>query len=459
MCVGPGPRPGVPSRLPLFLDRRLKRISVTHYDIDRHKTTTVTPNVVHLNLSHNKITELEPFAIQAPSLRVLDFSYNLLTEVSSIALPTAGTLDRLYLTGNDIRVYAPLALSAAMSRCYVGGSVDESTLIADSGMVLEAPGCSLGIDAGVAPGQNTSRYIVCIETKCDQRVQLNPRADCPDSSLTSQEYKRSSRCDQILDCFNGADEADCTGEIALVGLESDNSFGICDAVSNYFEPEYNIRYGMATLTLTPPGRLAFGDVQYFYIPILQEGFQYRTERSTDFISAANFTASVGDQELVFDVDYTLSFLPGQILNCKLTYSVSSVTQTTTPMSEVTTRPAPAAADSGNDSGSAVAAAAGGAAAGLMCILLIVVLLLRRRTRGDKALERALEMEVRLGLRLAMPALPVSSFSRSPPLYSPIFPDGPESAGAGPWPLLPRLWPGAAAGGPAGALLQPENDLS
>jgi Leucine-rich repeat (LRR) protein len=40
--------------------------------------------------------------IAQPSLRVLDLSYNQISSISSLMLPTAGRLDQLYLTANPI---------------------------------------------------------------------------------------------------------------------------------------------------------------------------------------------------------------------------------------------------------------------------------------------------------------------------------------------------------------------
>lgn len=140
-CQSRQPPNNYPSRLPERLDPRLKVISATFYKLKRHKPTTFLPNIEHLNLSHNEITELTPLGLQQTTLRVLDLSENNITYINSVDLPTAGKLDELYLQGNPIKGYSVLAMVAAMSRCLDVPVEDKDKAIASTGMVLEAPEC------------------------------------------------------------------------------------------------------------------------------------------------------------------------------------------------------------------------------------------------------------------------------------------------------------------------------
>jgi hypothetical protein len=329
-CQSRQPPRDFPSRLPERLDPRLKVISATFYKITKHIPTTFLPNIEHLNLSHNEITELMPLGLQQTTLRVLDLSENSITSVNSVDLPTAGRLDELYLQGNPIQGYSVLAMVAAMSRCLDVPVEEEDQAIASTGMVLEAPGCRLRVASGHTPGESPG-FVQCITLDCNADVQDNIEGECK----TAGSYSLPNRCDTIHDCPDSSDEANCQDDVHLTGFrESSGDVGLsnfCRAFGGYIEPRYDLRYGLATFPLTPDGRIIFPGVQNLVLPLgmAQVAFTFTFDDPGRFVQSLAARGSFADETFEFYINYTIITLPDVLLSCTLLYSLGRGPSTAT----------------------------------------------------------------------------------------------------------------------------------
>jgi hypothetical protein len=375
---------GLPSRLPNYLDPRLTIVSANFYRINRHKTTTRLPRLEHLNLSHNVITELTTLALQQTSLRVLDLSFNKITYISSAHLPTSGTLDQLYLTGNTIQEYAPLALYSAMSRCQTANA-NESDAVASFNMVLEAPGCEFALDVGV--GRGSSDLLYCVTTRCEPTLQAVPFEACDSQNIVSKKnYELRTRCDSIVNCASGEDEAACQGTMELENIVGAVAHGVCGVIVNFFQSSYTLRYGVVAIPLTETGRITLGvDIFTFAVDRSQAIQEFTAD---DIFRSASIEAAFVDDRFIAIVNYSLASVP-ESQTCTVSYLLNPVQATSgsTSLAPITS------ASSGASPQAAAAAAAGGATAGLVCLCLLLILIFRRRSRSTRELERELEMEV------------------------------------------------------------------
>lgn len=402
-CTGPGPIPGFPSRLPERLDPRLKKVSANFYDINHHPGTII-PRLEYLNLSHNVITKLSRLALQQTTLRVLDLSHNNITHISSFHLPTSGTLDELILTGNNITAYTPLALYSAMSRCRSSQANTTEDVILSFGMVLEAPGCKLEVDAGyesaVSPALPSGR-IYCVKPRCDENLQasLSEPCDTREPALSLETYALPARCDSIQDCAAGEDEAFCQGNLELKELQDEGAFGVCEALATYIVPTYAIRYGVCTIPLTSTARKLFYGAESLIIPLGVFPQLPLIGSVSNQFTALIEAASRGNR-LRISVNYTLSTVSNEtVLRCSLKYILSSSTdpgilstalqdQTPSAAEPVTTQ-APGTDRRQNES-IATAAIIVGAATGALLLLLIsayIALSRRRASRRRHRLDR------------------------------------------------------------------------
>lgn len=295
-------------------------------------------------------------------------------------LPTSGTLKQLYLKGNNIHEYTPLALYSAMSRCQ-STKTNDTNAAASFNMTLEAPGCELDLNVGA--GQEPPDLVYCIVPQCNSTLQAVPFEACDKGNIASEEkYALKSRCDSIVDCSKGEDEMDCQGTMELEEVESETRFGACDFVTAYFKPIYTIRYGVANIPMTEAGRITI-NVDDFAFPLDESQPAIAFSKSNIFNSLF-IKAAFAEARLVVSANYSLPSAPDTNLMCTVSYLVTPTqnSPTSTPISATTPQSPTAAAAEGLDGTGTLAAVVGGAAGALVLIVSLGYMFLHRRRRAE-----------------------------------------------------------------------------
>lgn len=256
------------NRLPGLLDHRLKDVTVVGYpSIERHTIRGSLPNIVNLNLSRNAIKDVALYVLYGRPLRVLDLSHNRLREIRAQILPPYGSLREVYLEGNPLKAYSPVAFAPAMGGCapaLPNGSVPRA--LTDRN--IEAPECKLEYAAAVF---NLSP-LKCVTADCDSPIQPRPRLLCGDGP---QDFSLVTRCDGVHDCRNKEDERDCSGTFAQVGQVNLNATGalFCVQMDNLLAQRYTITHGLMLLGLTSLGKARLA-TDHAAIPLVSDGYPF-----------------------------------------------------------------------------------------------------------------------------------------------------------------------------------------
>eukprot|EP00045_Choanoeca_perplexa_P015318 m.190644 g.190644 ORF g.190644 m.190644 type:complete len:1320 (+) comp16948_c0_seq1:1-3960(+) len=185
------------SRIPSGLPRTITDVTIRCHYISFVDITQVAQLVYveRLDLSNNFITAFdESLLTMLPNLRHLNLSGNLITNIA--VLPNRAALEVLDLTGNPIQRINARVLSSAMS----------SDCLKDV-RVYTSPDSPCGCFIVPSTSQSTCNTIAC---NCTYGNNDNAMVDCSlGTKCGSQLVPVAALCDGVRDCDNGWDEATC----------------------------------------------------------------------------------------------------------------------------------------------------------------------------------------------------------------------------------------------------------
>jgi hypothetical protein len=330
-----------------------------------------------LNLSHNKITDLEQQSFgYLLNMEALDISHNPRSNISQGLLPVGGQLQYLNLQGLAPS-FAPQyqAIDPAVSACSL---TKPPTLLLDNSSICTTTELQ-GMDGSACYRVRCQTAIDPILFRCDNQPGSNYTVD--DRNI----------CDGVQDCPSGWDERNCSYSMELGALESAS----CASLYGCFSPSATLSIHNGACAILQHSSASIGTscvLQYeYYSFVLAHNSTSLTYASTLQFSPSDIYMwlSVGaDMTLNFSLYLSLS----EITNvgvidayCVFPYTLSIFAPTTTTPS--TTTVVVAATKRSSSSSTAVIGAVVGGCFGGLALLALLLFVWRKKGHEMKVAER------------------------------------------------------------------------
>jgi hypothetical protein len=347
-------------------DERLRHLTLTGFS----DLTTVSLNgglvtsLLTMNLTRNAINYVfRDVLIAMPQLQVLDLSHNRLEELDPFAFSQVGSLRALYLQGNDLTrlaAVAPQMLSVTLD-LNLGATAAGLTPL----LQMDAGLCALVPDARPAA---TARY----EVACEPSALDGPLPTYACGGGMASIYA-TRICDGVDDCADGSDERRCAGFAELRPLPPGTDPN-CEIFVQGFLRRYSVRNGVMGL----PVQSILIDADTAILIYDNGTYDYQYEGLPQFVIKEMVGQGffLPDDENVFRINYRTVFVnDGGTLDCTATFDVVTVAPTPPPTPDVATS---------SSSGVPLAAPIGGAVGAITLVLgLGALLLLWQRRRTDE----------------------------------------------------------------------------
>jgi hypothetical protein len=384
-----------PERVPYYVNAALRELTIINFPRLRMAKTRNMPLLEVANFSHNLLSDPGEIRVFSDSLRVVDLSHNHLTTFSAHSLPPSGELQELYLQGNAIRHYEPLALYPSLGKCIsVPASELGSAWAQLQGRLLVAPLCSLINETRLS---GLDLYSICVLPECngaDPQYAVSVPCASKKGQLDLLKIRPWKVCDGATDCLDVSDEMMCQGSLELIASSGQEQVGgvICSQLPGAFGSTFTVRNGLLRIDTSPVGQKAYA-VPFVTVSVQPtwDMFSHTATSVSNFIDEVTISGRIlglptPDGNATLEI-LGLTQFQEIAVSCTYTYRLSAASapaETTTAATSASEEPLPpeepgSAAGAGG-AGVAPSLAIGVSLGGICVVVAVVIVVLLRRQR-------------------------------------------------------------------------------